>query len=66
MEQRFRELVNRLVLLGYNPCERKTILQEAVGKYSFDEMDFVQRTRAIRSLEKYEVLGANFLAQYSK
>ncbi|HBS60584.1 MAG: hypothetical protein AAGU23_02820 [Bacillota bacterium] len=66
MEERFRELVSRLVLLGYTPCERKTILQEAAGKYTFDEMNFVQRTRAIRNLEKYEVLGANFLAQYSK
>lgn len=66
MEQRFHELMNRLVFLGYSPCERKLILQEAVGKYSFVEMDFVQRARAIRNLEKYEALGAQFLAQYSK
>lgn len=66
MEQRFRELISRLVLLGYNPHERKNIIQESVGKYSFHEMSLVQRTRAIKNLEKYEQLGATFIRLYSK
>lgn len=66
MEQRFRELVSRLVLLGYSPYERRSIIQESVGKFSFTDMSGVQRDKAIKNLEKYEQLGASFVRQYSK
>lgn len=66
MEQRFKQLVSRLVLLGYNPYERKNIIKESIGTFSFAELSCLQRTRAIKNLEKYEQMGATFLRQYSK
>jgi hypothetical protein len=66
MEQRFRELLSKLILLGYSPYERKTIIQETVGKFSFQEMSGFQRSRAIKNLEKYALLGTTYIRQYSK
>jgi hypothetical protein len=66
MEQRFQQLIKRLIHLGYSPFERESIIKDAAGKCVFDQLTYAQRTRVIKNLEKYERLGSHYMQAYSK
>lgn len=66
MEQRMKQLFNRLAFLGYRSFDIKKIVQEAIGKENVSEINRSQSIKVIRHLEFYEQLGANFVEAYSK
>lgn len=66
MEQQIKKLLNRLAFLGYGSFEIKSIFRYAAGSECLDEMNYTQLKRVKAHLEKYEQLGSNFVAAYSK
>lgn len=66
MEQHIRRLTKRLGFLGYRSFEIKAIVKEATGGESLDLNNHHQCASAIRVLEKYATLGAQYQNCYSK
>lgn len=66
MEQRIKQLVKRLALLGYCTFEIRNIFKDAVGHDSIEDISLVDGAKVIRQLEHYEQMGANYLLTYSK
>jgi hypothetical protein len=66
MEKRITELSKRLVVLGYDSYQIKTIVKDAVGSERLTRYNSNEKGRLISSLEKYVDLGSNYLRAYSK
>ncbi len=66
MELRIKELVRRLAWLGYTDFEIGSIIREAIGHDSTDDLCPVQGSRVLRHLQQYERLGSHYLLTYSK
>jgi hypothetical protein len=66
MEQQIKKLLKRLAFLGYGSFEIKSIFRYAAGSECLDEMSHSQLSEVKAYLEKYEQLGSNFVAGYSK
>jgi hypothetical protein len=66
MEQRIKQLLNRLVFLGYCSFAIKSIVKEAIGRDDVADINHAQSVQVIRHLEFYEHLGAQFAEAYSK
>ncbi len=65
MELRIKQLIKRLIFLGYRTFEIKAILQEANVSKGLDTNNH-QYAYTIGVLEKYEKLGLHYLNCYSK
>ncbi len=66
MEQRIKQLLKRLAFLGYGSFEIESIIRDAAGSNNFENMSYTQLAKVMRHLEKYELLGSNFVQAYSK
>jgi hypothetical protein len=66
MEQQIMKLLKRLAFLGYGSFEIKSIFRYAAGSDNLDELSYSQLNEVKAYLEKYEQLGSNFVAAYSK
>ncbi len=66
MEQRIRNLIQRLTFLGYCAFEIKDIIFDAIGTDCVKNLNFIQGAEVIGHLEKYEQLGVDYLQEYSK
>lgn len=68
MEQHIKHLLKRLDRLGYCSFEIKSIIQDAIGRYSIDihNLNHAQGVKVISHLEKYEQLGSKYIQVYSK
>ena len=66
MEQRIKKRLKRLALLRYGSFEIESIIRDAAGCNSFEKMSRAQLAKVVRHLEKYELLGSNFVQAYSK
>jgi hypothetical protein len=66
MELRIKQLVRRLVWLGYSAYEIGTIVRDAIGDDNVGNLCPDRGSLVIRHLEQYEQLGLNYLLTYSK
>jgi hypothetical protein len=66
MKQRIRQLLKRLAFLGYGSFEIDIIIRDAAGNHSLEKMSYTQLAEVVNHLEKYELLGSDFVHAYSK
>jgi|GEM_PF-968696 hypothetical protein len=65
-EERFLTLIRKLKYLGYTRFQVRQIISEAVGQQSWVKDNDIQNQQVINALEKYGVLGNEYLQAYSK
>jgi hypothetical protein len=61
MELKIRQLVRRLLLLGYCQFEIKNIVKEAIGSDDLDSLSFAHAKQLMAHLALYEKLGMDYI-----
>lgn len=65
-EDRLLTLIRKLKYLGYTRFQVRQIISEAVGQRTWVKDNDVQNQQVIEALEKYGILGTEYLQVYSK
>lgn len=65
IEENIRQLLKKLIFLGYQRFQIKNIINEALGQQLW-EKDYRQNMQVMIALQKYEQLGNEYLLAYSK
>ncbi len=66
IEENIKRLLKRLMFLGYKPFQIRNIVSEAVGEQPWMKKSRRQNARVMKTLQKYEKLGNEFLVSFSK
>jgi hypothetical protein len=65
IEENIRQLLKKLIFLGYQRFQIKSIINEALEQQLW-ENDYRQNVQVMIALQKYEQLGNEYLLSYSK
>ncbi len=66
IEEDIKQLLKRLTFLGYKNSQIRNIVSEAVGQQPWMKRSHRQNAKVMRTLQKYEKLGNEYLVSYSK
>lgn len=66
MELQIRQMIKRLLLLGYCKFEIKNIVKDAIGNDNIDSLSLAHTKQIVRQLALYEELGLDYVNNYSK
>lgn len=66
MELKIRQMIKRLLLLGYCRFEIKNIVKEAIGSDSIDNLSLAHTKQILQHMALYEKLGMDYVNTYSK
>jgi hypothetical protein len=66
MEFKIRQMIKRLLMLGYCQFEIKNIISEAIGNDHMESLSFAHANQVMEQLALYEKLGLDYMNNYSK
>lgn len=66
VDNRIKQLIRNLMLLGYNSIQVGNIVEAAVGERNFNVANYDERLLLVASLEQYVRLGQEYVSSYSK
>jgi hypothetical protein len=66
MELQIRQMIKRLLSLGYCKFEIKNIVKDAIGNDNIDNLSLAHTKQIVQHLAMYEALGLDYVNNYSK
>ena len=66
MELQIRQMIKRLLSLGYCRFEIKNIVKDAIGNDNIDTLSLAHTKQIAAHLAMYEALGLDYVNNYSK
>ncbi|MCE5287190.1 MAG: hypothetical protein LLG02_15280 [Pelosinus sp.] len=66
MELQIRQMIKRLLSLGYCKFEIKNIVKDAIGNDNIDNLSLAHTKQIVQHLAMYEELGLDYVNNYSK